>query len=174
MVSGLSSSVPVMAFSRLFGSKQKPKPSVSDQGSDNAASEDEGFTMVGGASQREQQQQPAVAPRYPALPGSNGDGSAITPSPYPPPGTSAAANYNTLTSQSSVSAPHALDGVPFALAPHCAPSSELRELDRLLAEAQTCLDSAQTLVQSSNYDFRLEKSVVDSDVSATLKRMQPF
>ena len=159
-----------MAFSRLFGSKQKPKPSVSDQGSDNAASEDEGFTMVGGTSSRDP---PAASTsRYPSLPPSD----AASP-PYPPSGAAAAAatpNYNTMTSQSSIGAPHALDGVPFALAPHLASSSGTRDLDRLLTEAQTCLDSAQSLVQNSNYDFRLEKNVVDSDVSATLKRMQPF
>lgn len=166
----------VDAFSRLFGKgSKKVPPSPSDQGSDHAVSEDEGFTVVGGAPKDRPHSYagpPNNASPYPALPQQENSPypiRGVAPTSGPGPG-----GYNTLSSQSSVTMPHVLDGVPFELSPRCSSSGRTRELDALLADATTKLDAAQSLIQSSNYDFRLEKNVIDSDISATMRRMQTY
>lgn len=163
----------VDALSRLFGKSSKkvpPSPSSLSSPSTEAFSssgpnEDDGFTLLGPAK--------SESPGYPLLPPTDA-------MPYPP-GTRGAAgassNSNgTLPSQSSVSVPHVLDGVDFKLSGKCSldDDSSRSQTNAFLDEVSARLDAAQNLIQASNYDFRLEKSVVESDISATMRRMQTY
>jgi len=75
-----------------------------------------------------------------------------------------------------------LDSVPFVLAPKVAAAASssntpatgpLAGLDRLLADVDVKLANAQRLTRDADgVDFRLERSVADSDITATMRRMR--
>ncbi len=80
---------------------------------------------------------------------------------------------STLTSQSSMTNPQVLDGVPFVLSGRCrgVAAGRARELDQYLDRTETYLEGVQELIRrSANHDFRLEKNVVESDITATMRR----
>ena len=178
----------VDAISRLFGKSSKKNPQSPSSGpptdafaSPDAANvsgqEDDGFTILGPArGDRPNSYQGATGLGYPVLPGSDAT------VPYPPnpmrggagPG---GGNYptGTMASQSSVTMPSALDGVPFQLSAQVSTNrGRSQSRDDLLDEVGARLEAAQQLIHSSNYDFRLEKSVIESDISATMRRMQTY
>jgi hypothetical protein len=142
----------------IFESPQPPAPGS------NSAAEDEGFTILG-------QPNRGSYNGYPALPPSE-----TTVSPYPPAPPTTAYPTGTLSSIHSSHIPHLLDGIPFQLSESCSLKSRRNGNDRsgFLDDVQARLESVHQLIESANYDFRLEKSVVESDISATMKRMQTY
>ena len=158
----------VDAFSRLFGKGSKktpsgssipplspssdaamlsPGPSTSDHG--GGASDDDGFTHVN-FNGRSQPPPGAAAdfPGYPVLPPKD------SAPPYP---------TATMTSQFSVTGTgHVLDGVPFALSGRCSKKGggERDEFDTAVDDITQRIENAKSILQSSSYDFQVERSVV--------------
>ena len=163
----------VDAFSRLFGKKDSKKstgstssippmsPSASDVsmlspggGHDSTGHTDEdGFTHLandghaaGGGGAR-----PPPQPGYPALPKAE-----ETQPPYP---------TGTMSSQYSVTGgSHALEGVPFALSGRCSAGKGGglgSEFDAAMDDIMQRMENAKSILQSANYDFQVEKSVVE-------------
>ncbi len=68
-----------------------------------------------------------------------------------------------------------LDGVPFVMAGRAGRSggaARAQELQACLEATQVCLDGAQeALARSRRHDFQLERDVVKSDITATMRRM---
>ncbi len=161
---------PKMAFSRLFGIGSKKESKSGDNSNSSLTQleqEVEGFTLIA----PKNPMPPQELPLYPPLPAGAVNATAPLKSPV---------NSNTLTSQTSAngySQHSVLDGVPFKLSERCklkSRKSQNRETDRELEDVDRKLAQVQMLLQTSNYDFRLEKSVVEAEVSGTIRRMQAY
>ena len=89
-------------------------------------------------------------PGYPALPRAED-----TP-PYP---------TGTMSSQYSVTGgSHALEGVPFALSARCSTGKGGglgSEFDAAMDDIMQRMENAKSILQSANYDFQVEKSIVE-------------
>ncbi len=167
--------VPLL-FGKGSGSKNKDRSSVVPP--PDPGVEEEGFTVLGTPSRQRQQQQP---PLYPGLGDSPGSAlppqssfSALAPQQQDQ-SSSPGYSTSTLASQSSLTAPHALDGVPFVLSGRCWGADTTRrhrEMSDYLEKTDRYLEGVQELIRSSaGMDFRLEKNVVQSDITATMRRM---
>ena len=141
---------------RLFGRKSK-KPSNSNA-SPVVTNEDEGFAIVNPP---------------PPLP------SSTTPYPILNPtvtaNTSTAPPYTTSGTGSSASGGGSnsafLDGIPFALSSKCQGGSG-SDLDEVLARVETIAERVRSVDWSStDYDFRLEKSVLSQEISNSLQQV---
>lgn len=199
-VSTVSVSVTMVdAFSRFFGKGSK-KPNQPPSPSDPASSaEDDGFTLVGGqpkpadeaaawfagGGRHGQPPQYPIHPAYPALPPS--DSASVPPAyglrPGAPPtgggtnpgggGTAAGYSSGTLQSQTSLTGASVLDAIPFELSDRFGPPGSGRGVDQVMDSVDTTLERVQDLLaNAASYDFRLEKNVVGSDVSASMERMR--
>lgn len=161
-------------FSRFFGKNpkkvsQSPSQSSSDPTFDHVATagEDDGFTLIsgGGGNSGNSQNWDAV------LPPSDSSPNMLVP-PYPP--NPAAAPVTCATQSMSV---HGLDGVPFVLSVKCqfaGNKGRRGQADTLLEDVSVRLATVQQLIQSADYDFRLERSVIESEISGTMRRMQTY
>ena len=145
-------------------SRKAPLPSYDplNDATVSSTSEDESFTVI------EQQKSPQKLHQFPPV--------AESDSSYPTPYATA-----TLGSQSSSSLPHALDGVPFQLSSSCrrvleaggAAVATTRSLEGLLEDVERRLETGQQLaLRAAEFDFKLEKSVIESDITSTMRRMQ--
>jgi hypothetical protein len=159
-----------MAMARLFGKSAKKAPvppSQSDHCLDQAASavvgEDEGFTVLAHSkSDTNTQDAKAVFNGYPALPQDIGGGYPAVPG-----------GKHRQGGDAGGVAPvaHALDGVPFTLAEQYVSNGDRNHLDASLQNILDQLEGAGAVLRDSEYDFRLEKHVIESDVTATIKRL---
>ena len=158
----------VDAFSRLFGKGKESKrstgstssippmsPSASDAsmlspggGNDSTSqhTDEDGFMHLANDGHPG-----ARAPHsgYPALP-------RAEETPYP---------TGTMSSQYSVTGgSHALEGVPFALSGRCSTGKGGglgSEFDAAMDDIMQRMENAKSILQSANYDFQVEKSVVE-------------
>ena len=187
--------------SRFFGKQSKKSSSPSNPIPPISAEDEEGFTVVGhatggGGGGSGKKRPSSTSSAYPSLPGVGASGGDSRNLPYQLParsqgggGTSGAAtgaagggySSSTLASQSSLSSSHALDGVPFVLSGPCrgggSSSADRRDLDLYLQRTESYLEGVQEMIRkASARDFALEKSVVRSDITATMRRMHvdPF
>lgn len=153
---------------RLFGrSKPKKTSTSSNPGpaspSTNAAvtNEDEGFAIVSNPNPPAAASNPYVAANlYPNVP----------PCPYPiakpelPNG-----NDSSKTQTGSSGSSAYLDGVPFTLSSRCSGGTDL---DEVLARVENIAERIRRVDwAATDYDFRLEKSVMSQDIGNTLRRM---
>lgn len=151
-----------MAF-RLFGRSTKKSSAPSNSGQEQAdnSAEDDGFTVVAA------EEQPPLIQISNAQPSVN----SSNPYGYTTPGYSP---YPVGSSQTQAAAPakkpvHYLDGVPFVLGN----GSSESDIDAILAR----VESASEKLKSINwgvyeYDFGIEKTVIEQDITATMKRMK--
>jgi len=141
---------------RLFGRSKSKKSSTAnpDQGPSspsNAAviNEDEGFAIV---SNNQAMAPPPVSNFYPVLKPELPNGQRDT--------------LPTTSRQTSVGA-SALDGIPFTLSSKCSGGNDL---DEVLARVENIAERIRNVDWSTTeYDFRLEKSVVSQDLSNSLR-----
>ena len=140
---------------RLFGRSKSKKSSTAnpDQPSSpsNAAviNEDEGFAIV---SNNQAMGPPPVSNFYPVLKPELPNGQRD--------------NLPTTSRQTSVGA-SALDGIPFTLSSKCSGGNDL---DEVLARVENIAERIRNVDWSTTeYDFRLEKSVVSQDLSNSLR-----
>jgi hypothetical protein len=176
----------VDAFSRLFGKSSKkhssssipplspsdtsmPSPSA-DAAHNPSAMDEDGFTHLNTNGDRQQRNSGSDVFGYPALPREAPPGVPYPPTgggpAYPPAGGGPAYATGTLASQYSMSGGgHLLDGVPFSLSGRCSTKTGgggQDDFDVAVGNIVQRIENAQSILQSSTYDFQVERSVVDS------------
>ena len=142
---------------RLFGRSKAKKSSTTnpDSSPSNAAvtNEDEGFAIV---SNNQAMVPPPSSNFYPVL------------KPELPNGTRGDAVPSAASRQTSVGA-SALDGIPFTLSSKCCGGNDL---DEVLARVESIAERIRNVDWSTTeYDFRLEKSVINQDISHSFSTM---
>jgi len=144
---------------RLFGRSKAKKSSTQDVGPaspSNAAvtNEDEGFAIVSN-------NQAMVVP--PSLPASN-----VYPVLTPELPNGRREDQPATLRQTSVGA-SALDGIPFTLSSKCSGGNDL---DEVLARVENIAERIRNVDWSTTeYDFRLEKSVISQDLGNSMRVM---
>lgn len=147
-----------MTMNRLFGKSKKQPTSQFQEQPDNSGEEDSGFTVVATP------EQPAVASTAT---------SSTNPYGYSTPGVTIppyAVGGNQAQAPSSSKPPvHYLEGIPFVLGS----GSGETDLDAILARAEAASERLKNINWGAyEYDFGLEKSVIEQDITATMKRMK--
>ena len=149
-------------FGKSTKKSNSDSPSTPSAVEATEAAEDD-FTVVEARQKQSTPAEPPAAdrfsfPGYPAVP--------AVPDNLP------AYNTGTLASQSSVGGPHPLDGVPFRLGNICKTGDKSSDQDKSLVKIQECIDRAQRALSSSDYDFRLERTVMQQDINVAMRRLQ--
>ena len=143
-------------MNRLFGKSKKQSTSQNQEQPDNSGEEDSGFTVV-------------ATPEQPA--NISTTTSSQKPYGYSTPGVTVppyAVGGNQAQAPSTSKPPvHYLEGIPFVLGS----GSGETDLDAILARAEAASERLKTINWGAyEYDFGLEKSVIEQDITATMKR----
>lgn len=148
---------------RLFGRSKTKKSTTSPASPSTVAvtTEDEGFAVVSTPVQAGTTSTPSPYPNIgssypilkPELPNGNTTGTPTVPS-----------------SSNSSGASAYLDGIPFVLSSKCNGGTEH---DNTLAKVESIAERIRSVDwNSTQYDFRLEKSVLSQEISGSLGRVQ--
>lgn len=145
-------------MNRLFGKSKKQPVNQAQEQPDNSGEEDSGFTVI-------------AAPEQPAI--VTNSNSSTSPYGYQPPAVpnSPYAIGSTQVQAPSTSKPpvHYLEGIPFVLGG----GTGENDLDAILARAEAAAERLKHINWGAyEYDFGLEKSVIEQDITATMKRMK--
>ena len=143
-------------MNRLFGKSKKQTPSQFHEQPDNSGEEDSGFTVV-------------ATPEQPAVVATTNTNT--NPYGYPiPSGASTSYAIGGTKAQAPAAAKppvHYLEGIPFVLGS----ASGENDLDAILARAEAASEKLKSINWGAyEYDFGLEKSVIEQDITATMKR----
>ena len=144
-------------MNRLFGKSKKQPASQFHEQPDNSGEEDSGFTVVATP------EQPAAISTGPSNTSPYGYSTpAVASPPY-------AIGGNQAQTPASAKPPvHYLEGIPFVLG---GGSGGEQDLDAILARAEAASEKLKSINWGSyEYDFGLEKSVAEQDITATMKR----
>ena len=144
---------------RLFGRKPKKSTTTSNSSPANptVTNEEEGFAVVNTSPQ-------VTHTPYPILNPLASNNSAIQTA--VPGGDSGGSTASGSTSSSAY-----LDGIPFVLSSKCKGGNN--DLDEVLARVESIAERVKNVDWSaSNYDFRLERSVLSQEVPNSLQQMQ--
>ena len=143
-----------VTMNRLFGKSKKQPASQFQEQPDNSGEEDSGFTVVAAP------EQPATVSTTSSTAYSYGTPSATSP-PY------AVSGSQAQVPASAKPPVHYLDGIPFVLGGGCGET----DLDATLARAEAATNRLKSVNWGAyEYDFGLEKSVIEQDITATMKR----
>ena len=143
-------------MNRLFGKSKKQTTSQFHEQPENSGEEDSGFTVVATP------EQPAVVSTASANVNPYGYSTPnVTNTPY-------AIGGNKAQAPAASNPPvHYLEGIPFVLGS----SSGENDLDAILARAEAASEKLKSINWGAyEYDFGLEKSVIEQDITATMKR----
>lgn len=143
-------------MNRLFGKSKKQPANQAQEQPDNSGEEDSGFTVVAVP------EPPIVIPAATSSTNPYGYSSpGVTNSPY-------AVGSNQAQTPASTRPPvHYLEGVPFVLGSGAGEN----DLDAILARAEAASERLKSINWGAyEYDFGLEKSVIEQDITATMKR----
>ena len=143
-------------MNRLFGKSKKQPASQFHEQPDNSGEEDSGFTVVAA------QEQAAAIITNPSNTNPYGYSTpAVASPPY-------AIGGNQAQAPASTKPPiHYLEGIPFVLGG----GSGEHDLDAILARAEAASERLKSINWGAyEYDFSLEKSVAEQDITATMKR----
>ena len=142
-------------MNRLFGKSKKQSITQFHEQPDNSGEEDSGFNVVATP------EQPAIAstPNINAPYGYSQQ--IITSAPY-------AVGGDKPQAPAAATPPvHYLEGIPFELGG----GSGENDLDAILARAEAASERIKSINWGAyEYDFGLEKSVIEQDITATMKR----
>ena len=164
--------------SRWFGgsSKKQPKSDVNPPLTPSENQDEDGFTHISGSQQSSANNRSSF-PGYPSLsPGADGFPPHPPEKPRSESSTNVAGSYSVNTASG-----HALDGVRFVLAGACSATSTSSttgtsassDVEKLVESVETRLRKLESLTYNADYyDFNLEKSVMQEDITATMRRMQ--
>jgi len=144
-------------MNRLFGKSKKQPTSQFHEQPDNSGEEDSGFTVVATP------EQPAVVTTSNTNPQYGYSQQNITSTPY------SVGGNKPQTPAAATPPVHYLEGIPFQLGS----GSTETDLDAILARAEAASERLKSINWGAyEYDFGLEKSVIEQDITATMKRMK--